>query len=122
MSNHNVETCIKKKEQTTVVAIEVAQQNQKPQKTSSYACHIYGLNGHKMTNCPKFIEMQKMFHGKFAIVIEVQAITETQTIIIDVDVNVITKSKATKEHVFKDRKPRKLKSDADWEKKEWLNK
>jgi hypothetical protein len=23
----------------------------------SYACHIYGLNGHKMTNCPKFVEM-----------------------------------------------------------------
>jgi hypothetical protein len=26
-------------------------------KTSSYACHICGLNGHKMTNCPKFVEM-----------------------------------------------------------------
>jgi hypothetical protein len=23
----------------------------------SYACYIYGLNGHKMTNCPKFVEM-----------------------------------------------------------------
>jgi hypothetical protein len=52
MINDNVETC-KKKEQTIVVA----QQNQKPQKTFSYACHIYGLNGHKMTNRPKFIEM-----------------------------------------------------------------
>ncbi len=35
----------------------------KTQKTSSYACHIYGLNGHEMTDCPKFVEMQKMFHG-----------------------------------------------------------
>ncbi len=52
MINDNVETC-KKKEQTIVVA----QQNQKPQKTFSYACHIYCLNGHKMTNRPKFIEM-----------------------------------------------------------------
>jgi hypothetical protein len=39
---------------------EVAQPNQKAQKTSSYACHIYGLNGHKM---------QKMFCGKFVIVV-----------------------------------------------------
>jgi hypothetical protein len=72
MSDHNVETCIKKKEQTTMAAIEVAQQNQKPQKTSSYACHIYGLYGHKMTDCPKFIEMQKMFCAKFVITVEVQ--------------------------------------------------
>jgi predicted ribosome quality control (RQC) complex YloA/Tae2 family protein len=57
MTNHNVETCRKKKEQTIVAAIEVAQSNQKPQKTSSYACHIYGLNGHKMTKFPKFNEM-----------------------------------------------------------------
>jgi hypothetical protein len=41
-----------------------------------------------------------MFHGKFVVVVEVQPIVETQTIIIDVnvvDVNVTTKSKATKE-------------------------
>jgi hypothetical protein len=30
-----------------------------------------------------------------------------------VDVNVITRSKATEEHVLKDRKPRKAKSDVD---------
>jgi hypothetical protein len=29
----------------------------KPQKIISYACHIYGLNGHKMTKCPKFTKM-----------------------------------------------------------------
>jgi hypothetical protein len=40
-----------------VATIKLAQQNQKPQKTSSYACHICGLNGHKMIVCPKFIEM-----------------------------------------------------------------
>jgi hypothetical protein len=38
---------------------EVAYVRKKPQKPYSYACHIYGLNGHKMTDCPKFIEMQK---------------------------------------------------------------
>ncbi len=26
-------------------------------------CHIYGLNGHKMTDYPKFTKMQKMFMG-----------------------------------------------------------
>ncbi len=70
------------------------------EKTSSYACHIYGLNGHKMIDCPKFTDTHKMFHGKFVVVVEVQPIVETQTIIIDVnvvDVNVTTKSKATKE-------------------------
>jgi hypothetical protein len=53
-----------------------------------------------MVDCPKFIEMQKMFHGKFVMVVEVQLVVETQTFTIDVnvvDVNVITRSKTTKE-------------------------
>ncbi len=43
---------------------------------------------------------------------EVQRIVETQTIIAYVnvvDVNLTTRSKVTKEHVFKDRKPKKKK-------------
>jgi len=52
MTNHNVETC--RKEQITMAATKAAQLTQKPKKTSLYACHIYGLNGHKMTNYPKF--------------------------------------------------------------------
>ncbi len=39
-------------------------------ETSSYASHICGLNGHKKINCPKFAEMQQMFHGKFGTTIE----------------------------------------------------
>jgi hypothetical protein len=35
-------------------------------KKNSYACHIYGLNGHKMMNRPKFVEMHKMFQWKNA--------------------------------------------------------
>jgi ribosomal protein L24 len=64
--------------------------------------------------------MQKMFHGKYVIVVEVQPIVETQIIIADVnvvDVDVTTRSKVTKEHVFKDRKPREAKNVVDWEKK-----
>jgi hypothetical protein len=47
----------RKKSRSIVATTEAAQPNQKPQKKSSYACHICGLNGHKMTNCPKFTEM-----------------------------------------------------------------
>ncbi len=57
MTNHNVETCRKKKEQTMVAATETTKLNKKPHTTSAYACHIYGFNGHKMTNCPKFTKM-----------------------------------------------------------------
>jgi hypothetical protein len=59
-----------------------------------------------MTNCQKFVEMQKMSHGKSMTILEVQLVVETQIIIVDVnvvDVNVTTRSKITKEQVFKDR-------------------
>jgi hypothetical protein len=66
-----------------------------------------------MTYCPKFVEMQKMFHGKYVAIIEVQLVGKTQTTTANVnvvDVNVTTRSKVTKEQVFKDREPRKAKS------------
>ncbi len=53
-----------------------------------------------MMDCPKFVEMQKMFYGKSMTIAEIQPIVETQTIIVDVnvvDVNATTRSKATKE-------------------------
>jgi hypothetical protein len=99
MTNHNVETCKKKKEQTTVATTEVTQSNQKTQKTYAYACHIYGLNGHKITKCPKFAKMQKMFHRKSVTTIQVRLVAKAKTIIVDVnvvDVNV-TISKVTEE-------------------------
>jgi hypothetical protein len=49
-----------------------------------------------MTNCPKFVEMQKKFHSKYVIITEVQPVVDTQTIISNVnvvDVNVTTKKK-----------------------------
>ncbi len=60
-----------------MATIEAAQPSQKPQKTSSYACHICGLNGHKMTKFPTFVELQKMFHGKSMVVAKVQHVAET---------------------------------------------
>ncbi len=39
-----------------------------------------------------------------------------------VDVNIITRSKVTEEHVFKDKELRKTKSIVDWEKEERFEK
>ncbi len=102
MTNYNVETCKEKKQQTIMEATKATQHNQKPQKTYSYACHIYGLNGRKMINYPKFIEMQKMLNGKSMTVVEVQLAIETQTVTTNVnvvDVNVMTRNKAIEEQV-----------------------
>jgi hypothetical protein len=93
-----VETCTKKKGQPTMAIIKAIQQKSKIVEDILYACHICGLNGHKVIDCPKFIEMQKMFHGKFMTIVEVQLV-KTQTFTTDVnvvDVNVIKRSKATK--------------------------
>jgi hypothetical protein len=108
-----------------VTATKATQQSQKPWKKFSYAYHSCSLNGHKMTYCPKFTKMQKMFHGKFVTLVEVQPIVEIKIIIANVnvvDVNVTIISKTIEEHVFKDRKPRKTKNVVGWEKEEWLKK
>ncbi len=39
---------------------------------TSYACHVCGLNGHKMIDCPKFVKMYKMFHGKSVTIAKVK--------------------------------------------------
>jgi hypothetical protein len=69
-----------------------------------------------MIDYPKFVEMQKMFHGKSMIVAKCQLVAMTQTIITNVnvvDVNVIIKSKVTEEQVSKDREPKKAKNVVD---------
>jgi hypothetical protein len=53
-----------------------------------------------MIDCPMFVKMQKMFHGKSMAITKVQPITKTQTVTIDVnvvDVNVTTRSKIIEE-------------------------
>jgi hypothetical protein len=69
-----------------------------------------------MTYCPKFIEMQKMFHGKSMTITKVQPIVKTQIITTNVNVvdgNVTIRNKVTKEHLFKDKELRKAKSVAN---------
>jgi hypothetical protein len=66
-----------------------------------------------MTDCPKFVEMKKMFHGKFVAIVKVQPIVDTQIIIADVnvvDVNVTTRNKVIEKQVIKDRELRKAKN------------
>jgi len=89
----------KKERVDHMVTKEITQPSQKPHKTSSYACCMCGLNGHKMINCLKFTEMQKMFHGKYVTIIKVQPIVETQIGTRNVNVanvNVATKNKTTR--------------------------
>jgi len=51
-----------------------------------------------MTDCPKFVEMQKMFHGNSMTIAKVQFVAKTQIVIADVnvvDINVTITSKVT---------------------------
>ncbi len=97
---------VKKKEEPTIVVTNVPIQIQKVQKNDSYACHIYALNGHKMTDCPKFVDMQKMFQGKNAsnsngkMLVDVKILT---AIVNAIDVNVPTQSKIIKKQVFQEK-------------------
>jgi hypothetical protein len=53
-----------------------------------------------------------MFHGKYVTITKVQLVTKIQIVTTDVnvvDVIVTTRSKATEEHVFKDKEPKKQK-------------
>jgi len=109
---------IKKEEEPIVIGAKATNQPQKGQKNSVYACHIYGLNGHKMTDCPKFAKMQKMFQGKNASNLEGKAIVEVKTITTNVnviDVNVVTRSRIIKKQIFLEIGPRKNKTTVDWE-------
>jgi hypothetical protein len=53
-----METCkVKKKEEPIITTIKATNQLRKGENNNSYVCHIYGLNGHKIINCPKFVEI-----------------------------------------------------------------
>jgi hypothetical protein len=64
-TNHNIETCRSKKKEEPIVAVtEATTKVGKPPRPLNYPCHIYGIVGHKLTNCPRFNEMQSMFKDK----------------------------------------------------------
>jgi hypothetical protein len=78
-----------------------------------YSCHICGDARHKIINSPKYNDMQNMFKNKGMKPTNKQAVVEPKVsnpLIHMVDVNMaITRSKVTEEHVFKDKKPIKMK-------------
>jgi len=80
-----------KKEEPTVTTIKVTNQLWKGENNNSYVCHIYGLNGHKMINCPKFVKIQKMFQGKNASSAKGKVIIEVKTITANVNVAIYKK-------------------------------
>jgi len=71
----------KKKEEPTIVVIEATTQAYKPPRLVNYPYHIYGIVGHKLTNCPRFDEMQSMFKDKGSQSIKSKPVVEVKTII-----------------------------------------
>ncbi len=66
-----------------------------------------------------------MFQGKNASSLKGKVVTKVKTITINVnvvDVNVVTRSRITKDQVFQEKEPRKNKSTVDWEKNQKLKK
>jgi hypothetical protein len=102
--NQNVHMCgVKKKKEQTITTLEATTQTQKVQNNGSYASHICGLIGHKMTYCPKFAMVQKIFQGKNASTLDGKVVANVKTITTNVNVvyaNVATKSKIIEEQVF----------------------
>jgi hypothetical protein len=45
------------KKEPIVTTTKATTHNYKLQKTASCACHICGMNGHKMIDYPKFVKM-----------------------------------------------------------------
>ncbi len=44
--------------------IEATTQVGKPPRLLNYPCHICGIMGHKLMNCPRFREIQSMLKDK----------------------------------------------------------
>ncbi len=99
---------VRKKEKPIRVATKTPTQIQKVQENDSYACHIYALNGHKMTDCPKFADVQKMFQGKNASISNGKVVVTANLNV--VDVNVLTRRKIIKNQVFQEREPQNNKT------------
>jgi hypothetical protein len=94
----------KKKEEPTTVATKATIQVGKPLRLLNYPCHIYGIVGQKLTNYPRFSEMQSMFKDKGGQSTKSKPIAEVKTVTASVnmvDVNVTTQNKTSEEKMFK---------------------
>lgn len=98
-SNHNVETCKSKKEEPILAITKATTQAGKPPNP---ILHICGIVGHKLTNCPRFGEMQSMFKGKRGQSIKFKLIAKAKmvtTLVKMVDVNATIRNKTSEEQV-----------------------
>ncbi len=92
--NHNVEICINKKEEPTIITTQA----NKPLRPLNYPCHICGIMGDKLMNYLKFGEMQNIFKDKGGQTIESKPIVEVKVVIAllnMVDVNATTWNKTS---------------------------
>jgi hypothetical protein len=48
---------IKKKDELVIIIFEVAIPKNKYFQPTKYHCHICGMIGHRMVNCPRFVKM-----------------------------------------------------------------
>jgi hypothetical protein len=72
----------------------------KPPRPLNYPCHVCGIMGHKLTNYPRFGEMQNMFKDKGGQTLESKPLIEVKAIIASinmVDVNVTIRNKTNEE-------------------------
>jgi hypothetical protein len=63
-TNHTMETCRNKKEEIIISVTKVIIHNNKNVRPMQFPCHVCGLIGHKMVECRRRVEMQKMFKDK----------------------------------------------------------
>jgi hypothetical protein len=80
-ANQNIKTCRSKKEEPIVVATKATTQVGKPPRLLNYPCHIFGIVGHKLTNCPRFNEMQSTFKDKTNQSTKFKPIAEVKTLL-----------------------------------------
>jgi hypothetical protein len=109
-TNHNVETYkVKRKEDPIPIVFKVTTQQIKVQRPMRYSYHICGDIGHKIIDCPKYIDMQNMFKNKGMKLTKKQVVVEPKVsnpLVHMVDVNMaITRGKIIEKHVFKDKEP-----------------
>ncbi len=93
-----METCKsnKTKEEPIVAFVEPTTQASKPPRPFNFPCHIYGMVGHKLTNCLRFWEMQNMFKDKGGKTTKTKPKIEVKVAIASINMVSVTYSKQDK--------------------------
>jgi hypothetical protein len=87
-------------EEPTIATIKTTTKVGKPLRPLNYPCRICGVVGHKLTNCPRFGEMQNMFKDKGGQTTKSNPTDEVKvviTLVNMVDVNVTIRSKTNED-------------------------